>query len=181
MFRRCSGSLVQSKGAQPLAKEQGRPGVMIYFEVRESLKFLSLEEKGKLFDAVLEYGELGVIPEFDGMLGMAWAFMKPKLDADAERYDNAILQRRYAVATREAKKAGQDLPSFAEWKTSLDIGRYREVASDIECYPTTITTASPTTTPTTTATTEIKKKEEKELSMPERKEQMMRQLKAYQE
>ncbi len=82
---------------------------MIYFEVRESLKFLSLEEKGKLFDAVLEYGELGVIPEFDGMLGMAWAFMKPKLDADAERYEDTILQRRYAVATREAKKAGQML------------------------------------------------------------------------
>lgn len=162
-----------------MAKEKGRPGVMIYFEVRESLKFLSLEEKGKLFDAVLEYGELGVIPEFDGMLGMAWAFMKPKLDADAERYDNAILQRRYAVATREAKKAGQDLPSFAEWKTSLDNDRLNPITTDVGCYPTTTPTTTPTTA--TTATTEIKKKEEKELSMQERKEQMIRQLKAYQE
>lgn len=76
---------VWNKGVPPLAKEKNRPGVMIYFEVRDSLQFLSLEDKGKLFDAILEYGEFGVVPKFDGMLGMAWSFMKPKLDVDAER------------------------------------------------------------------------------------------------
>lgn len=168
-----------------MAKEQGRPGVMIYFEVRESLKFLSLEEKGKLFDAVLEYGELGVIPEFDGMLGMAWAFMKPKLDADAERYEDTVQKRKYANVVKKLKKSDSDadIPSFEQWQeinetTWNHMESYRTTWTPTT---TTITTASPTTTPTTTATTEIKKKEEKELSMQERKEQMIRQLKAYQE
>ena len=101
-----------------MEKEQGRPGVMIYFEVRESLKFLSLVEKGKLFDAVLEYGELGVIPEFDGMLGMAWAFMKPKLDADAERYEDTVQKRKYANVVKKLKKSDSDadIPSFEQWQ-----------------------------------------------------------------
>lgn len=160
-----------------MAKEKGRPGVMIYFEVRESLKFLSLEEKGKLFDAVFEYGELGVIPEFDGMLGMAWAFMKPKLDADAERYEDTVQKRKYANVVKKLKKSDSDadIPSFEQWQEINET-----TWNHMESYRTTWT---PTTTPTTTttATTEIKKKEEKELSMQERKEQMIRQLKAYQE
>ncbi|MEI3304653.1 MAG: DUF6291 domain-containing protein [Dysosmobacter sp.] len=114
-----------------MAKEKNRPGVMIYFEVRDSLQFLSLEDKGKLFDAILEYGEFGVVPKFDGMLGMAWAFMKPKLDADAERYDDAVLQRRYAVAAREAKKNGESFPPFREWKASADNDRCRSTSDDI--------------------------------------------------
>ena len=158
-----------------MAKEKGRPGVMIYLEVRESLKFLSLEEKGKLFDAVLEYGELGVIPEFDGMLGMAWAFMKPKLDADAERYEDTVQKRKYANVVKKLKKSDSDadIPSFEQWQEINET-----TWNHMESYRTTWT---PTTTPTTTATTEIKKKEEKELSMQERKEQMIRQLKAYRE
>lgn len=135
-----------------MAKEKNRPGVMIYFEVRDSLQFLSLEDKGKLFDAILEYGEFGVVPMFDGMLGMAWAFMKPKLDADAERYDDAVLQRRYAVAAREAKKNGESLPPFREWKASDDNDRCRSTSDDIGWYPTTTPTTTTTTTPTTTAT-----------------------------
>ena len=65
-----------------------RPGIMLYFEIRDALRFLTLEEKGQLLDAVLEYGMFGTVPEFAGILGMAWAFVKPKLDVDAERYDN---------------------------------------------------------------------------------------------
>lgn len=86
-----------------MEKENKRPGVMIYFEVRDSLKFLSLEDKGKLFDAILEYGEFGAVPEFDGMLGVAWAFMKPKLDADAERYWDTV-QKRRCKCGKEAEK-----------------------------------------------------------------------------
>ena len=134
--------------------KNGRPGVMIYFDVREALKFLSLEDKGRLLDGILEYGEFGTDPGFEsGLLGMTWAFMKPKLDADAERYDNTIAQRKYAVATREAKKNGETLPPFEEWKDTQDIGQHHPTSTDTGSYPTTTATATTSSTPTTTTTT----------------------------
>lgn len=129
---------------------------MIYFDVREALKFLSLEDKGRLLDGILEYGEFGTDPGFEsGLLVVTWAFMKPKLDADAERYDNTIAQRKYAVAAREAKKNGEALPPFEEWKAVQDIGQHHPTSTDTGSYPTTTTTATATTssTPTTTTTT----------------------------
>lgn len=42
-----------------------RPGVMLYFDLRPCLKALSLEQKGLLFDSILSYGEIGVVPQFD--------------------------------------------------------------------------------------------------------------------
>ena len=59
-----------------------RPGVMLYFDLRPSLKLLSTEDRGRLFDAILDYAELGVVPELDGMLAMAWEFIRPRIDKD---------------------------------------------------------------------------------------------------
>lgn len=64
-----------------------RPGVVIYFDLRPGFKRLSFEEKGHLLDALLDYGELGIEPEFDdALLSLAWDFIRPRLDADEERY-----------------------------------------------------------------------------------------------
>lgn len=83
-----------------------RPGVMLYFELEGPLKLLSYEEKGRLLDAIMTYGKYGVLPEFDGMLGMAWAFVQPLLDRDGERYAKQVSQKQYAVFSREIKKRG---------------------------------------------------------------------------
>ena len=48
---------------------------MFYFDTRPCLRRLTIEEKGLLFEAVLDYGEHGVLPEFDGALGVAWDFI----------------------------------------------------------------------------------------------------------
>lgn len=159
--------------------KNGRPGVMIYFDVREALKFLSLEDKGRLLDGILEYGEFGTDPGFEsGLLGMTWAFMKPKLDADAERYDNTIAQRKYAVAAREAKKNGETLPPFEEWKDAQDIGQHHPTSTDNGSYPTTTATATATTssTPTTTTTTAggVGGKMQREGSEPPSKDEVIR-------
>lgn len=81
-----------------------KPGVMFYFEVRPCLRRLNLEEKGQLFEAILDYGEYGIEPSLEGMAGLAWDFLQPKLDRDATRYDRQIEQRQYAVYVRESKK-----------------------------------------------------------------------------
>lgn len=74
-----------------------RPGVMVYFDLRTSLKRFSLEEKGILFDAILSYAEDGDVPVFSGSLEVAWDFIQPRIDADAERYANVSKARSMAA------------------------------------------------------------------------------------
>lgn len=77
-----------------------KPGVMFYFDTRPCIKRLTLEEKGQLFEAILDYGEFGTVPELSGAVGVAWDFLQPKLDRDSERYNQQILQKQYAVFAR---------------------------------------------------------------------------------
>ena len=109
-----------------------RPGIMIYFEVRKPLAWLPLEDKGKLLDAILEYGEFGVVPEFEGMLGMAWGFIQPRLDKDFDSYENSKAQRQYASFCK--KRNGNGLPkvSFEEWQEMEEEERKRRSTTDNE-------------------------------------------------
>ena len=77
-----------------------QPGVMLYFDLRDSLDGLSCEDKGKLLDAILDYGKFGVVPEFSGMLKMAWNFIRPRVDQDRDRYERLVNNRREAAASR---------------------------------------------------------------------------------
>jgi len=133
----------------------GKPGVMFYFDIRPCLKRLSTEEKGLLFEAILDYSEHGLEPDFDGMVGVAWDFIRPGIDRDSDRYGHQILQKQYAAYVRETKKKGHTPAAFDEWKLTDDNKRHRVISDDIERYPTT------TTTPTTTTATTIESKADK--------------------
>lgn len=130
-----------------------RPGVMLFFDVRPALKRLTVEERGRLFEAILDYGELGLLPEFEGGLGIVWDFIQPRIDQDAARYADRVLKNKYSVYTREAKKAGVQPVEFEIWRTDPD-SFYRAISSDANRYPTTTTAPTPTTTAIPTSTTE---------------------------
>ena len=104
-----------------------RPGIMLYFDMLEPVRVLPDAEKGRLLVAMLEYGQFGKVPEFQGMLALAWAFVKPKLDRDGQSYDNAKLQRKYAAFCRQ--RAARELPKipFQQW---LDEGQRHEPGDD---------------------------------------------------
>lgn len=85
-----------------------RPGVMLYFSVRPALKRLSVEQKGKLFCAILDYGESGILPEFDGVLGVCWDFIQPMIDKDAATYNEKCSKARSAANTRWTKGKDAD-------------------------------------------------------------------------
>ena len=123
-----------------------KPGLMFYFEIRPCIKRLTLEEKGQLFEAILDYGEYGAIPEVDGAVGVAWDFIQQRLDRDTGRYDEKVEQTKYAVAVREAKKKGIQLPPFEKWRILSDEERDRLLSDDNERYPnsTTISTSNST-------------------------------------
>lgn len=98
------------------------PGVMLYFEVLPCLDRLTCDQQGQLFRAILNYGAYGSIPDFQGMLGIAWDFIRPRLDRDRQRYEEQCAKSRYAAYTREAKKREEIPLSFEEWSESFDIG-----------------------------------------------------------
>lgn len=121
-----------------------KPGVMFYFDIRPCIKRLTLEEKGVLFEAILDYAELGVVPELDCVLGVAWDFIQPKLDRDSGQYDRKVEQKQYAVFVREVKKYGGIPPTFEEWRGISDIERNQLISTDIEQYPTSTSTSTST-------------------------------------
>ena len=123
-----------------------KPGVMFYFDIRPCIRRLNLEEKGILFEAILDYGEFGTIPEVDGTVGVAWDFIQQRLDRDTGRYDDKVEQTKYAVAVREAKKKGIQLPPFEKWRLLSEAERERLLSDDNERYPTTTSTTTSTST-----------------------------------
>ena len=92
-----------------------RPGIMLYFDIIEPIRRLPDADKGRLLVAMLEYGQSGKQPEFNGMLAMAWDFIRPKLDRDAEEYKTATLRRQYATDCRERKRKGEPAISYDDW------------------------------------------------------------------
>lgn len=131
-----------------------RPGIMLYFDILEPIKVLPDADKGRLLVAMLEYGQSGKVPEFEGMLALAWGFVKPKIDKDSEEYNRTVLKRQYATFCRDRKRKGEPDVSFEEWMMTIDDHSYQMISHDIKWYPTTTATTTPSTntsTPTTTA------------------------------
>ena len=142
-----------------------RPGIMLYFDILEPIKVLPDADKGRLLVAMLEYGQTGKAPEFDGMLELAWGFVKPKIDKDEAEYKGVVLKRQYATVCRDRKRKGEPEITFDEWLrdngnndnqiTSMmtnDNNRPSMISNDIKWYPTTTpSTNTSITTPTTTA------------------------------
>ena len=130
-----------------------RPGIMLYFDILEPIKVLPDADKGRLFVAMLEYGQTGKVPSFDGMLSLAWGFVKPKIDKDSEEYNRTVLKRMYATFCRDRKKKGEPDITFDEWLMTIDDQSNHMISHDIKWYPTTTTSTSTTTTTTTTTAT----------------------------
>ena len=140
-----------------------RPGIMLYFDILEPIRVLPDADKGRLLVAMLEYGQQGILPEFDGLLALAWGFIKPKLDRDGETYENSKVQRKYAAFCK--RRATQNLPKipFEEWLNMTDYERERMVTTENEPlravdfvgsrYPTTTAPATSTVTPSTSTNT----------------------------
>ena len=59
---------------------------VLYHDIRTPLDLLTDEQRGKLFIALLNYSEYGELPDFDGALLMAFAFIRMSLDRDAEAW-----------------------------------------------------------------------------------------------
>lgn len=66
--------------------EAEKKSFVLYHDIRTPLELLTDEQRGKLFIALLNYSEYGELPDFDGALLMAFAFIRMSLDRDAEAW-----------------------------------------------------------------------------------------------
>jgi len=125
-----------------MSDKKARPGVMLYYDcIRPALKRLDDSQCGVLLRAIIDYAEYGVIPELDPMTGMAFDMLIPKLDRDAEKYEESREQRQYAVYVREKQKAGEPYMKITEWRLSKykppDIGPISPDNGSVGPYPST--------------------------------------------
>ena len=74
--------------------EKKKASFVLYHDIRVPLELLSDEERGKLFLAILDYSELGVVPDFTGALQMSFAFIRTALDRDTIAWENKRQKRR---------------------------------------------------------------------------------------
>ena len=142
-----------------------RPGIMLYFDILEPIRVLPDADKGRLLVAMLEYGQSGIVPEFDGNLGLtlAWGFVKPKIDKDDEAYKDSVIQREYAAFCKKRRRLNLSKIPFEEWLNLPAYERERLSTSDNDLqrpvdfvdsrYPTTTTATHTSTTPSTNTST----------------------------
>lgn len=115
------------------SESKQRPGVMFYFDdFRPIADFLSDKQLGVLLRAVMNYAENGewIAENCDSSVRFALNTMKPKIDRDAERYEDSIWQRKYAVYSRETRKQGKEPIPFEEWYPLRKMTEQRAISSD---------------------------------------------------
>ena len=140
-------------------KRRERPGVMLYFDdIRPAINRLDPGQSGALLRSILDYAQYGAVPELDPMTSLVFEMLMPKLDREAERYEESREQRQYAVYAREKKKMGETCLSFAEWRLMRARSSVHEnngpISPDpknIDPYPSASATATTTATASASA------------------------------
>ena len=62
--------------------------VQLYYTYREVISKLTLEEKGQILDAVLDYGEFGKVPKLTGNADIVFPTFAMLIDRDKAAYED---------------------------------------------------------------------------------------------
>lgn len=69
---------------------------VMYTDYQEHIDLLDMEQRGILLTAIMEYASGGTVPEIEGMVLMAFSFIRKQMDRDNEKYQNTVEKRREA-------------------------------------------------------------------------------------
>jgi len=86
-----------------MSKQSGKPGVMLYFEAAERMRKLKPLQRLSVYDAIVQYGKDGTVPELKREADLVFSFIKPILDRDEERYQRVRSARTRAGRARGAQ------------------------------------------------------------------------------
>lgn len=67
---------------------------LIYLDYEEQFNLLTDEQIGQLMRAIMKYEKTKEEPQLDGMLKMAFSFIKTQLDRDREKYEEKCERNR---------------------------------------------------------------------------------------
>ena len=86
-----------------------KKSVLLYTEWAEPLKSLPLEEKGRIFDAILSYTESGHAPKFENpATDMAFSWIQQKLDENIQKWEETRAKRAAAGKSGGAPKGNSN-------------------------------------------------------------------------
>ncbi len=123
-----------------------RPGVMVFFDALPSLELMDIDGVGRLFLALLRYGFYGEEPDLTGPERLVWPFLQAGADRGAESYTRRSEENRlkgeYSSYKRDAKGAGQEPLSYADWLTLASHGQ-PELATASRGEPTKLNESEP--------------------------------------
>ena len=60
---------------------------LMYLDYEEHFKLMTDEQLGQLLREIMEYEKTRQVPQLDGMVKMAFSFIKAQLDRDREKYE----------------------------------------------------------------------------------------------
>lgn len=86
--------------------QRNPPGVMLYFDMIDSLQCLSAEEQGELFLAILRYAQSGTQPQLSPASRVLWGLIRARIDRDTAHYYQVVENRRLAAQKRWSKARG---------------------------------------------------------------------------
>ncbi len=67
---------------------------VMYTTYAEHINLLTMEQRGLLFTAIMNYASGEPLPDMDGMTRMAFSFIKVQMDRDSEKYQATVEKRR---------------------------------------------------------------------------------------
>lgn len=98
-----------------------KKSVLLYTEWAEPLKELPLEEKGRIFDAILLYSENGVAPNFENpATDMAFRWIRQKLDENIQKWEEMRAKRVAAGKSGGAPKGNANAKKQEQAKQPND-------------------------------------------------------------
>lgn len=114
--------------------DEEKKSVILYTEWAQPLKTLSLEDKGRIFDAILSYSETGETPHFDSAAAeMAFSFIRLRLDENAQKWANVRQKRREAgrrgaLVTNSKNQQNSENPANADFAemNPANVGKKRQ-------------------------------------------------------
>ena len=115
--------------------DEGKKSVILYTEWAQPLKTLSLEDKGRIFDAILSYSETGETPHFDSNAAeMAFSFIRLRLDENAKKWayvrqKRSDAGRRGALVTNGKNRQNAANPANADFAEN-ESGKNRQNAAN---------------------------------------------------
>lgn len=128
-----------------------RPGVVFYFDaIGPALARFTNAQLGALVRGIIEYAQTGALPELDGMEGLAFDMMRPKIDKDGEAYIKNCVHTSYMNKCKRWKEQGVKPISESSF-TEQAVVTYKNLAETCRNLPGATQEAN-TDTDTTTAT-----------------------------